>query len=121
MVPWNLIRIGAVAIGLSTLSFAAGVAGDLSVAVTPNFGERVVLRLPPELPADTVRAAPLPPLVRISAVQGESARPPAFTPIRVARIEVEHMVSDSVGIALTRLPKLSPIRLGKPQIRVKPA
>jgi hypothetical protein len=58
----NFIRVLAVAFGLSTLSFAAGIAGDLSLA-DPTSGERVVLRIPPELPTDAVRAAPLPPLV----------------------------------------------------------
>jgi len=53
------IRVLAVALGLSTLSFAAGVAGDLTMIDPPSSGERVVLRIPPELPADTPRAGPL--------------------------------------------------------------
>lgn len=51
--------MAAVALMLSTLSFAAGVAGDLSVIDPPTSGQRVVLRLPPELPTDTPRAGPL--------------------------------------------------------------
>lgn len=50
----------AAAVALTTLSFAVGVAGDLSLADGPRSGTRVVLRIPPELPADTPRAAPLP-------------------------------------------------------------
>lgn len=55
----NIIRIAVVALGLSTLSFAAGVAGDLSIIDPPRSGQRVVLRLPPEIPADAPRAGPL--------------------------------------------------------------
>lgn len=50
----------AAAVALTTLSFAVGVAGDLSLADGPRSGTRVVLRIPPDLPADTPRAAPLP-------------------------------------------------------------
>jgi hypothetical protein len=69
----NLIRIAAVAVGLSTLSFAAGVAGDLSILDPPRSGQSVVLRIPPELPTNTVRAAPLPQLIS-TASAGTSAR-----------------------------------------------
>jgi hypothetical protein len=40
----NLIRVVAAALVLSTLSFAVGVAGDLSLADGPTSGTRVVLR-----------------------------------------------------------------------------
>ncbi|MBL8543575.1 MAG: hypothetical protein JNJ63_07165 [Hyphomonadaceae bacterium] len=60
LISRNLIRVCAAALALSTLSFAAGVAGDLS-EVRQRSGERVVLRIPPELPANTPRAGPLPP------------------------------------------------------------
>jgi hypothetical protein len=71
----NVIRVAAAALMLSTLSFAAGVAGDLSGP--PRSGERVVVRIPPELPPDTVRAAPLPPLTRTAtAAAAEVRRPP---------------------------------------------
>lgn len=59
MAGQNFIRIACVAIGLSTLSFAAGVAGDLSIIDPPRTGQRVVLRLPPEIPADAPRAGPI--------------------------------------------------------------
>ncbi|MEZ5995407.1 MAG: hypothetical protein R3C25_06605 [Hyphomonadaceae bacterium] len=64
------------ALALSTLSFAAGVAGDLTTMDPPRSGARVVLRIPPELPADTVRAAPLPPL--ISTASAEAHAPAAI-------------------------------------------
>jgi hypothetical protein len=70
----NFIRIASVALVLTTLSFAAGVAGDLSEP--PRSGERVVLRIPPELPADTPRAAPLPPLSTRAAAAAEVRRAP---------------------------------------------
>jgi hypothetical protein len=54
-----LFRVVVGALALSTLSFAAGVAGDLSLADGPTHGTRVVLRIPPDLPADTPRAAPI--------------------------------------------------------------
>jgi hypothetical protein len=69
----NLIRIGAVAVALSTLSFAAGVAGDLSAIDPPRSGERVVLRLPPEIPAGAVRARPLPPLLSTASAEARPA------------------------------------------------
>ena len=70
----SLIRVVGTALVLSTLSFAAGVAGDLSLADPPNFGQSVVLRLPPEIPADAPRAGPLPALVVVAAA-GEPTRP----------------------------------------------
>lgn len=54
----GLLRVVAAAFVLSTLSFAAGVAGDLSLTERTS-GTRVVLRIPPEIPADAPRAAPL--------------------------------------------------------------
>jgi hypothetical protein len=64
-----------VALGLSTLSFAAGVAGDLSIIDPPRSGQSVVLRIPPELPADTIHASPLPPLISTAAATEMSPRP----------------------------------------------
>jgi hypothetical protein len=82
----NLIRVFAAALALSTLSFAAGVAGDLSLAEPPNHGERVVLRLPPELPPDAARAAPLPPLLSTTSAE---ALPPQAPPRREPAAIVE--------------------------------
>lgn len=54
------MRVLFAAIALSALSFVAGVAGDLSRPA--NTGASVTLRIPPPIPADAPRAAPLPPL-----------------------------------------------------------
>jgi hypothetical protein len=70
----NLFRVVTTAFALSTLSFAAGVAGDLSMAEPPNHGTRVVLRIPPELPEDTVRAAPIA-LLSTAAAEAREERP----------------------------------------------
>ncbi|ANP45390.1 hypothetical protein [Candidatus Viadribacter manganicus] len=72
MAGQNFIRVAFVAIGLSTLSFAAGVAGDLSIIDPPRTGQRVVLRIPPEIPAAAPRAAPI-----LSTTSAE-ARPVRF-------------------------------------------
>jgi hypothetical protein len=77
----NVIRIAAAAIVLTTLSFAAGVAGDLSAP--PSSGERVVVRIPPERPAASPQAAPLQQLTP-SASAAEVQRPP-----RQLRVEPE--------------------------------
>jgi len=54
------MRVFFAAIALSVLSFAAGIAGDLSIAApTPP---SVILHLPPPIPVDAIRAHPLPPL-----------------------------------------------------------
>ncbi len=78
----NLFRVVATALLLSTLSFAAGVAGDLSLADGPRSGERVVLRIPPQLPPETVRATPLP----LISTPAAAARP-IIQPARAERIE----------------------------------
>jgi hypothetical protein len=84
----NLIRVVAAALVLSTLSFAAGVAGDLSLADGPRSGARVVLRIPPELPVDAVRAAPLPLVTTASAAARPTLQPlRAERPNRAPRIE----------------------------------
>lgn len=53
------MRVLLAALGLSALSFAAGVAGDLSVGA--RHPEAVVVSIPP-LPPNAVRAHPLPPM-----------------------------------------------------------
>lgn len=72
----DIIRVAAAALVLSTLSFAAGVAGDLSEIEPPRSGERVILRIPPELPPDTVRARPLAPRLTSHAAAAEVPRRP---------------------------------------------
>lgn len=71
----SFFRVAVVAAVLTGLSFAAGVAGDLSNAEPPRAGQRVVVRIPPEIPADAVRAAPLPPL--LTATSAEARQMPA--------------------------------------------
>jgi hypothetical protein len=59
----SALRLFALAAGFCTLAFAASVAGDLARAdARPRSGSSVVVRIPPELPPDTPRARPLPPL-----------------------------------------------------------
>jgi hypothetical protein len=108
----TLIRVVGTALVLSTLSFAAGIAGDLSMADPPNFGERVVVRIPPEIPADSARAAPLQPLLSTASAE---ARPSRFTPIRFRPESVALLVKPSGAQVLVRLPKENPVWLGKPQ------
>jgi len=64
------MRVFFAALALSVLSFAAGIAGDLSIAApTPP---SVILHLPPPIPANAVRAHPLPPLT-IATARAEPA------------------------------------------------
>ena len=69
----TLIRVAAVALVLTTLSFAAGVAGDLSAP--PPAGESVVVRIRPKRPAESPQAASLTPLMQ-TASAAEIQRPP---------------------------------------------
>jgi hypothetical protein len=92
----NIIRVVASALVLSTLSFAAGVAGDLSLADPPNYGTRVVVRIPPAIPSDAPRAAPL-----ISTSAAEAA------PVAAHRIAVR---VERARPAVTRLALVKPRR-----------
>lgn len=56
---------------LTTLSFAAGIAGDLSVEAEQRSGQSVVVRIPPELPSDTPRAGPMRPVVQTAAASAQ--------------------------------------------------
>lgn len=100
----NLIRVVAAALALSTLSFAAGVAGDLSLANGPTHGTRVVLRIPPELPEDTPRAAPIA-LISTPAAEARDAR--AVRP-RMPRERIVPLEKPPHEQALTSSPKLNP-------------
>jgi hypothetical protein len=77
------------ALVLSTLSFAAGVAGDLSLVSPPEHGTRIVVRIPPELPADTPRAAPMTPLLSTAAAEARQPRRAHRAPIVADTIDVE--------------------------------
>jgi len=62
------MRVVLTAVALSALSFMVGVVADLAAAPpAPVSGVAVTLRIPPELPVDSVRARPLPPLATASA------------------------------------------------------
>ena len=102
----NLIRIAAVAVGLSTLSFAVGVAGDLSMTATPNYGERVVLRIPPELPDDTLRAAPLPPMLSTASAEASTPARVSYAPLRTRTFHADYLVNDAEELVLVSVPKV---------------
>lgn len=88
------------ALVLSTLSFAAGVAGDLSEG--PRSGTRVVLRIPPQLPPDTVRAAPIS-LLSTPSAHAREVRGRALT-VRFDPIETLEMpLQEEELIALPKL------------------
>jgi hypothetical protein len=114
----SLIRVVGTALVLSTLSFAAGVAGDLSLADPPNFGERVVLRLPPEIPSDAPRAAPLPRLVAMAAAEPDR---PRFVPIVFEPLRLEPLALDQNGIELAALTEEAAYFSAKPDPRRKDA
>jgi hypothetical protein len=85
------MRVLFAALALCVLSFAAGIAGDLSIAApTPP---SVILHLPPPIPANAVRAHPLPPLTTATA-QAEPAIArvrPVFH--RTHRLQLEQIVA----------------------------
>ena len=89
MIKSGPLRVVLAALALTTLSFAAGVAGDLSMIDPPRSGVSVVLRIPPELPADTPRAAPLPPLGVTPASAVQPLRRAAIGPAVVAESGIE--------------------------------
>ncbi|MGH6950985.1 MAG: hypothetical protein ACREH4_08935 [Vitreimonas sp.] len=82
---------------MTTLSFAAGVAGDLSAP--PETGERVVVRIPPERPVETPHAATLHRLASPTASAVEVQRPP-----RQLRAEPETAVAPEVIVAAAKPP-----------------
>jgi len=87
----NFLRVAVVALGLTTLSFAAGVAGDLSIIEPPRSGQRVVLRIPPAIPEDAPRARPI-----LSTASAEAA-PVRY--LRRQRREEMRALVESVQIA----------------------
>lgn len=93
---------------LSTLSFAAGVAGDLSLADGPTFGARVVLRIPPEIPADAIRARPLVSTASAEAVEISYVAPRLRTP-RFPAFDMLEGSSYAALDVLVTLPKASPL------------
>jgi hypothetical protein len=115
----GLLRVVAAAFVLSTLSFAAGVAGDLSLTQQTS-GTRVVLRIPPEIPTDAPRAAPLlstasadarpMPRQRARLVSVESAETAELVHAAFAPLESEAAKPDAVQVmpVLSSKPKDNP-------------
>lgn len=66
------MRVFLAAVAFTAFSFAVGVAGDLT-RPEPAHGEAVVVRIPPAIPADAPRAAPLP-LLRTASAAAETPR-----------------------------------------------
>ena len=99
----NLVRVVATALVLSTLSFAAGVAGDLSDP--PNYGERVVLRLPPAIPEDAPRAGPLQPLLVTASAE---ALPVHASQQSVLTFEAAYLQPIAVSSEVVALAELTP-------------
>jgi hypothetical protein len=62
----NLMRVVITALALSAVSFAVGVAGDLSIAAPPPPSAVVAI---PAVSTEAVRARPLPPLHRAHALR----------------------------------------------------
>lgn len=97
----NLVRVVATALVLSTLSFAAGVAGDLSDP--PNYGERVVLRLPPAIPDDAPRAGPLQPLLVTASAEALPIRAASQRELTFEAAYLEPISLSSEVVALTEM------------------
>jgi hypothetical protein len=116
----SFLRVAVVAALLTGLSFAAGVAGDLSNAEPPRSGSRIVVRIPPEIPDNAVRAAPLPPLLTATSA---TAAPLPFrrfeiTPLQPPPAPAElshHPVSDVIlPPLLSQAPEKPAQALAKP-------
>jgi hypothetical protein len=111
------LRVIAAALVLSTLSFAAGIAGDLSMAEPPNYGERVVLRIPPAIPEDAERAGPM---LSTASAEASPANPSRFVrPIEVRFASLELLEAPESQLELLALPKLSTVLAAKPDERRK--
>lgn len=119
----NLIRIAAVAVCLSTLSFAAGVAGDLSIIDPPRSGQRVVLRIPPEIPEDAVRAAPLPPLLSTASAEAVTVVRRSSRARLIESVELAHEPAHAAPALFTTVaapaakPRFDAVRLGQKPVR----
>ena len=122
MAGQNFIRIACVAIGLSTLSFAAGVAGDLSIIDPPRTGQRVVLRLPPEIPADAPRAGPILSTASAEATPVRFVRPSAREQARqfVEMVQIAHEAGFEPAPVAFELAAIAEPKPPHPH-RVKPA
>jgi len=98
------MRVLFAALALSVLSFAAGIAGDLSIAApTPP---SVILHLPPPISPNAVRAHPLPPLTTATARAEPAVAHVSRVFHRTRRLHLEQIVArakpetiQAVGIA----------------------
>lgn len=103
------MRVVVISLLICALSFAAGVAGDLSLAAQPVLSASAATRV--AIPADAVRAAPLPPLARPAVVRTRRAPSPART-IEVAAIVAEPL--DKPNLApIDPAPKTEPLYVTK--------
>jgi hypothetical protein len=110
-------RVIAAALVLSTLSFAAGIAGDLSMTEPPNYGERVVLRIPPAIPSDAPRAGPL--LSTASAEARPAIPQRVVRPIEVHFASFQPLEAPANELTLLAMPKFNTVLAAKPDERRK--
>ncbi len=117
----NCLRVLAVALVLTTLSFAAGIAGDLSMERATT-GQSVVMRIPPELPADSPRAGPIQPVVRTAAAEARPllAGAPAALSVDNAVAPMEKPHSAHAAAQTKVEPKVDPDRAPKEDASVDP-
>lgn len=87
------MRVLFAALALSILSFAAGIAGDLSIAAPP--APSVIVHLPPPipLPPGVVRAHPLAPLTAAARTRAEPGVGRMETAVRRPRLALVAIVS----------------------------
>jgi len=109
------LRVLAAALVLTTLSFAAGIAGDLSMEAAQSSGQSVVVRIPPELPADTPRAGPMRAVVQTSAAEARPrlAGAPRAEPVDNAVAPLEKPHGAHAAAPAKQDPKIDPDRAAK--------
>lgn len=112
----NSLRVLAVALVLTTLSFAAGIAGDLTIEAEQRSGQSVVLRIPPELPPDAPRAGPMRPVVQTASAE---ARPRLAGAAQTESVDnsvqpIEKPRSEHAATPVKQDPKVDPDRAPKP-------
>jgi hypothetical protein len=96
------MRVVVISLLICALSFAAGVAGDLSLAAQPALSASAATRI--VIPADAIRAHPLPPLPRAAVARN---RAPRARTIEVAAIVAPLL--DKPGVVVLRAePKPDP-------------
>lgn len=103
------IRVLAVALAFTTLSFAAGIAGDLATPRPANSGTSVVLRIPPP---ETARSAAIPSIVRTESAEAQRFQ---VTPLsaRIGRLISAEKPRRAGDDAPKPTPKIDPDRAPK--------